>query len=62
MGPSGPANLGKRRTLRAIDLAGIRPTEATGPLPAGEYDVKLVLDDGFTELAATKIKVVPWPA
>lgn len=33
--------------------------EGHWPLSPGEYDVKLMLDDGFTELAATKIKVVP---
>jgi hypothetical protein len=43
-----------------------RTTEGTGekdppnhwPLTPGECDVKLMLDDGFTELAATKLKVV----
>ncbi len=29
------------------------------PLPAGQYDVKLMLDDGFTELAATTVKIQP---
>ena len=29
------------------------------PLTPGEYDVKLMLDDGFTELAATQIAVLP---
>lgn len=33
--------------------------EGHWPLTPGEYDVKLMLDDGFTELAATKVKVVP---
>ena len=36
-----------------------RATSTRWPLPPGEYDVKLMLDDGLTELAATKIKVVP---
>ena len=33
--------------------------EGHWPLSPGEYDVKFMLDDGFTELAATKLKVVP---
>jgi hypothetical protein len=33
--------------------------EGHWPLTPGEYDVKLMLDDGFTELAAPKLKVVP---
>jgi hypothetical protein len=33
--------------------------EGRWPLPPGKYDVKLMLDDGLTELAATKVKVVP---
>lgn len=27
------------------------------PLKPGEYDIKLMLDDGFTELAATKVRI-----
>ena len=33
--------------------------EGHWPLSPGEYDVKLMLDGGFTELAATKVKVAP---
>jgi len=33
--------------------------EGPWPLSPGEYDVKLMLDGGFTELAATKVKVAP---
>ena len=33
--------------------------EGHWPLTPGEYDVKLMLDDGLPKLAATKLKVVP---
>jgi len=33
--------------------------ESQWPLTSGEYDLKLMFDDGFTELAATKLKVIP---
>src|SRR5207302_4335960 len=38
-----------KHTFRGAD-------ESQWPLTSGEYDLKLMFDDGFTELAATKLK------
>jgi hypothetical protein len=49
-----------RKTLRATGWDWYKADEGRWPVLPGEYDVKLMLDDGFTELAATKLKVVPF--
>lgn len=36
-----------------------RGEEGRWPFQPGEYEVKLMLDDGYTELAATRIKIYP---
>jgi hypothetical protein len=46
-------------TVKGNWLDWYRADDGHWPLTPGEYDVKLMLDDGFTELAATKVKIVP---
>jgi hypothetical protein len=49
----------RRRYVKDSRLDWYKAEEGHWPLTGGEYDVKLMLDDGFTELAATKLEVVP---